>query len=351
MGKEDNRPFFSIIIACFNPKNYLGGLLGSIVRQYLQDEIEVILSDDCSTEDYSDIVEKYRPLLNIKEIKTDYNFAPGNTREKGLEIATGKWITFIDQDDILIDDVLTLVKNIIEKEKEEYYVITDFIEVEASSMRVIREYKRPSGWNHGKFYNLDNLWRNCDIHFKKDLFSHEDIYISSTINCCLRHLNIKPLFIDLTTYVWVLNPKSLTHIKYKKLGNDHTYFEALFKDYLESTAGVYIDRYENGFIDKDFAKQELIEVLGYTYFYIQSFIFHQPETYIRENLDICRELLVKIKELFNLNNEDIWNALAVKEGALFKAIEASASIGAGSYIPKQTLEGYLNYLHKDIKLR
>jgi len=50
---EASIPFFSIIIPCFNSAPYIAHLLQSIVDQHLpKHDLEVILSDDCSTEPY-----------------------------------------------------------------------------------------------------------------------------------------------------------------------------------------------------------------------------------------------------------------------------------------------------------
>ena len=100
----DHRPFFSIVVACYNPSVYLERLLKSIEKQDMNDNIEVILSDDHSTEDYQVFVEKFSDRLCIRQIQTDYNFGPGNTREKGCTIVTGEWLTFADQDDCFEPD-------------------------------------------------------------------------------------------------------------------------------------------------------------------------------------------------------------------------------------------------------
>jgi glycosyltransferase involved in cell wall biosynthesis len=63
------------------------------------DEIQVILSDDCSTESYQDIVNQYIDKLFITQTKTDYNCCPGNTRQKGADQALGEWLIFMDHDD------------------------------------------------------------------------------------------------------------------------------------------------------------------------------------------------------------------------------------------------------------
>ena len=133
----NNRPFFSIIIPCYNSRETIGNLLTSIKEQNMNDEIEIILSDDNSTDPYEDIVDKFKDSLNIKQIKTDYNFAPGNTREKGVSIATGEWLVFADHDDEFIPDTLPIIKKVIINSGEKYYAIANFYEVDAKSKEVV----------------------------------------------------------------------------------------------------------------------------------------------------------------------------------------------------------------------
>ena len=121
--KLEHRPFFSIIIPCYNSREYIGELLASIEAQDMPDDIEIILSDDNSPESYQDIVDPFRERLCIKQVKTDYNFAPGNTRERGVKEATGEWIAFADHDDLYIVDTFSQVKEAILKSGEKYYLI------------------------------------------------------------------------------------------------------------------------------------------------------------------------------------------------------------------------------------
>lgn len=348
----DHQPFFSIVVACYNSGKTIGNLLESIVNQDMCDDIEVILSDDNSTEDYQDIVNQYRNILSIRQVKTDYNFAPGNTREKGVSVAEGKWLTIADHDDEYIAGSLKEVKNIIESTNEEYYCITDFLEVDPDSKSVIREMKRTMGWNHGKFYNLENLWKKNNIHFKKDLLTHEDICISAQINCAMVANNTTPLFIDIFTYMWNSRPTTVSRVNYKADdGIDHPFLEVFFEDYVNSTAGVYLDKYKEGIIGEEFCIDNVTEVILYGYFYIQSFKFHFGEMYIKKNEDVIKELLIEAKALFGIDNEYIYNLMAQDDAFRFVTIFDSAKIGSGPFIPQETFSQWLDYLHRDIKPR
>ncbi len=343
----NHRPFFSIVIACYNAKKYLSTVLQSIVDQHMNDDIEVILSDDHSTEDYTEVVDLFKNTLCIKRVQTDYNFAPGNTRERGAQYATGEWLAFADQDDKYVADTLPYIKQEILKNNEKYYVVSSFLEVNINTDEVIRAFKFPLGWNHAKFYNLDNTWKAYDIHFKKDLRSHEDIYISSTMNSFMNFMNRQPLYLDIYTYIWYCNPESITHTVYDVKSGGHTFLEVFFNDYLRSTGYVYIEQYLKGKISKEYAIRQAINITAYAYFYNQGFLFHNPKNFLRENIEYARGYLVIIKRLYGLTNEDIWNGLAANDAEEFTSVENSAHVGAGPFIPLMTLMEFLNLLHKD----
>lgn len=339
------RPFFSIIVACYNSRNTLPALLDSIIHQDMNDQIEVILSDDCSTESYQDIVDNYKQILSIRQVQTDYNFAPGNTREKGVSVAEGEWICFADHDDEFISNSLSIIKNTLIEAKEDKFAIANFIEVNPITNEVIREMIGTRNWNHAKFYNLDNLWKAYDIHFKKDLLTHEDIYISSLINCIIPDDQI--LYIDQFCYVWNARPTSVS----RELYGDGTFLETFFDDYIESTGRVYLRLYNEGKTNAIYAIQQCIIVVLYTYFYIMGFIFHNPSGWKKENLQIAREFLVQVKQTFQINNQFIWNFSANDDAELFMKIKAAASIASGPYIEEYSFGQYLDLLHTDIKPR
>lgn len=90
----------SVIVPVYNTSKYLKKCLDSLVNQNLQD-IEIIVINDCSTDNSKEIIEEYKKYKNIMIINNDINKGIGYTRNKGLEIATGKYIAFIDSDDFV----------------------------------------------------------------------------------------------------------------------------------------------------------------------------------------------------------------------------------------------------------
>lgn len=340
------RPFFSIVVPCYNSRNTLDALLTSIEDQNMNDQIEVILSDDHSTESYQDIVDEWKDVLSIRQVQTDYNFAPGNTREKGVSVAEGEWIVFADHDDEFIPDTLPKIRDELIRTGEKYYAIANFYEKNAQTGTIIQEMKGFRNWNHAKFYNLDNFWKAYDIHFKKDLLTHEDIYISSLVNCAIKKANDDhPLFIDIFCYIWNNRPTTVSRTNYQ----NHTFLEVFFQDYITSTGYVYIDQFNNSDLDPQYAVESVIEVLLFCYFYTQSFKFHRPNDWIKENDEICRTYLKEIKKTFGIDNDFIWDFAASNDAAFYESTKKTARIAAGPYIEDKSFRDWLDYLHEDIK--
>jgi len=342
-----NRPFYSIIIPCYNSRKTLGNLLESIVLQDMNDEIEVILSDDHSTEFYQDIVDKYKDILSIRQIQTDYNFAPGNTREKGVSIAEGEWICFADHDDEFIPETLKQIKDKILETGEDQFVVADFYEVNPDTDEIIQEFRGTRNWMHAKFYHLDNFWKRYDIHFKKDLLTHEDICVSSQINCAAFMSGKEPSYFDIFVYKWMSRPTSISREKY----GDHCFLEVFFRDYIESTGYTYYKQYYKYGMNPDFTYASMVEVLLYCYFYLQGIKFHRPNDWIRDNEQYTREYLLTIKETFNVTNKQIIDFVSLNDADIFVKVRESANIGVGTFVETETFGQFLDKLHKDIPVR
>ena len=123
---------FSIVIPCYNCKNTISATLQSIVDQHLGNKIEVVLVDDCSTEDFSKEVSNFKDKLNICEYKTPRNLGVGGARQYGLDSATGDWVIFCDNDDTFVPNTFNRVRTIIRNNPSRNIIQTRFQEVEQS---------------------------------------------------------------------------------------------------------------------------------------------------------------------------------------------------------------------------
>lgn len=82
-------------------------------------DINVIILDDCSDDDYSDILANYSSILNIKYIKSDINQGAGITRNIGIDNSNSKYLLFCDSDDTFLNSI-AIEKMIKDIESDDY---------------------------------------------------------------------------------------------------------------------------------------------------------------------------------------------------------------------------------------
>lgn len=94
------KSLLSIIIPVFNAESYIERCIESILLQDYKD-IELILIDDCSTDETSNIIKNYLKIndFKIKYIKNQKNMGCSYSRNLGIKISSGSYIAFVDSDD------------------------------------------------------------------------------------------------------------------------------------------------------------------------------------------------------------------------------------------------------------
>ncbi len=94
------QPLVSVIIPNYNHAPYLKKRIDTILAQTWA-HLEVIILDDCSTDNSKEIIESYRYHTRVSRVI--YNSANGGTPfkqwKKGIEVATGEWINIAESDD------------------------------------------------------------------------------------------------------------------------------------------------------------------------------------------------------------------------------------------------------------
>lgn len=113
----------------YNTEKYITQCLESVAAQTFKD-YEVIVIDDCSTDNSVKAVEaltdKFEGRLQLVKLKKN-NGSPGIPRNKGLKLAKGKYIVFLDSDDLLMDTALEELYTIIEKTQADVLHASQFI--------------------------------------------------------------------------------------------------------------------------------------------------------------------------------------------------------------------------------
>ena len=96
-------PKISVIVPVFNVENYLAHCLDSIINQTFQD-IEIIVINDGSTDRSLEIINTYEKLDKRVKAFSHVNRGLGPTRNRGIEIAKGEYLIFIDSDDFIFSN-------------------------------------------------------------------------------------------------------------------------------------------------------------------------------------------------------------------------------------------------------
>jgi len=100
---SSGNPAVSFVIPTYNRAEFVGSAIGSVLHQDT-DNWELIVVDDGST-DHTESVVKSFVDHRIKYIKTENN-ERGVARNKGVELALGKFVSFIDSDDFITPDTV-----------------------------------------------------------------------------------------------------------------------------------------------------------------------------------------------------------------------------------------------------
>ena len=191
-----------IIIPVYNARKTLELTLMSIKLQTIIDKINIYLIDDDSSEDYKDILNKYKDM-NIIYIKLDKNNGPAVARQKGIEMSSSKYIMFIDADDLLYD--ADSIKKLFNKIEEDYDYVVGITIDEKQNTQIMNESDL-----HGKIYKREFLLKN-NIKFNNTRV-HEDNYFNNLVLLC----EPKQKEILEKIYIYVDNKDSITNINKEK---------------------------------------------------------------------------------------------------------------------------------------
>ena len=114
----------SIIMPSYNTAKYISETIESVLAQTYPNW-ELLIVDDCSTDDTDAVVRHYLADERIHYIKNDTNSGAAVSRNRALREAKGKWIAFLDSDDLWFPEKLQ--KQIAFMEENDYaFSYTDY---------------------------------------------------------------------------------------------------------------------------------------------------------------------------------------------------------------------------------
>lgn len=104
---ESKNNLVSIIMPAHNSAKFIAATIESVIKQTYQNW-ELIIVDDCSRDETMSIVKKYEQDLRIKYLKLERNSGAAIARNKALEISTGRFIAYLDADDLWKEEKLKI---------------------------------------------------------------------------------------------------------------------------------------------------------------------------------------------------------------------------------------------------
>lgn len=121
----------SIVMPSYNTAKYIAETVQSVLAQTYQNW-ELIIVDDCSTDDTNEVVKPFLRDSRIRYLKNEKNSGAAVSRNRALREAKGKWIAFLDSDDLWMPEKLE--KQIaFMKENGYHFSYTDYMEIDEAS--------------------------------------------------------------------------------------------------------------------------------------------------------------------------------------------------------------------------
>ena len=210
---SDTKPVLSIVIPIYNAEEYLEECLESVINQEVPfDEYEIICIDDGSTDNSNSILEKYNKIIDNLTVFYQNNNGVSSARNKGIKLAKGDYIWFVDADDFISKNAIELLLPIIKEDLFDrvvfsyyttFFTYKDYV---GNSMVVNQLNARTTdGSVCTSVYKKQFLIYNC-IMFREGIDAGED----NLFNYELNKMNGKQKTIDDALYFYRVNEYSVT---------------------------------------------------------------------------------------------------------------------------------------------
>ncbi len=241
-------PKVSVVVPVYNEEKYLNSCLESLINQSLTD-IEIIIVDDGSTDKSREIEKEYAEADGRISVLKQMNQYAGAARNRGMDVAQGKYIIFLDADDWYSEYFLEKMYTVAEKWQSEIALCNFFMYDDSQDKQKIPDiaYKESflpeqstfcgqdlkyngifqfaKGWAWDKLFNLDFLRRN-GLRFQKIRSSNDGYF---TFMALAIANNITYLKDRLVTYR-VGNQYSISNARDKSWENGFVMIESIHDD-------------------------------------------------------------------------------------------------------------------------
>lgn len=248
----------SVIIPIYNGERWLRECLDSVFNQTFKGEIEVICSVDPSTDKTKEIISEYQKIhSNLIMIDGPGKGAASN-RMNGINVSRGKYLCFLDADDLYLKDTLETLYNEIEKG---YDIVNGSFYNQRGDKRsknFFTKNRKMNSLQAVKAMLLDSYWRsfNQSKIFKRELFFKDIVYpkyhgviFEDTVMVFSMLMNVnKVKNISKPVYIYRDNENSLTKSVNKDRFASHLYCYAMMRYLCDKKGKEYVKAFRNYYL-------------------------------------------------------------------------------------------------------
>src|SRR3989338_6857241 len=234
----NNLPLVSVILPTYNCAAFLPHSIGSILAQ-TYNSYEIIVVDDGSTDNTKEVL--YPFMQRIKYILLEQNKGLPTARNIGILSAHGKYIAFIDADDLWLPEKLQTDIEYFETHPEVSMVYSKHLNIDQNG-RMLDEASQkrlPSGNVFAQLFSEQNFINTSSVIVQKEVFKTTGLFDEQLFNCQDWDMWLRITFyfkvggINTPLLKYRHNPHSLSKnrnnvLKYQKIVIDKTYNS--FKD-------------------------------------------------------------------------------------------------------------------------
>ena len=171
-NKKEDEELISIIIPVYNVEKYIEKCISSVIKQTYKN-IEIILIDDGSTDNCGKLCDEYAKKDNRIKVFHQKNRGVSSARNKGIVECNGKYIGFVDGDDIIDEDM--------------YKKLYESITKNESDLAICNYYPNKN------FYGLNEI---IDMEMALDFILDKDKYRGFVVNKLYKKYILKDQLFD-----------------------------------------------------------------------------------------------------------------------------------------------------------
>ncbi len=204
MKDKIKHPIISIQMCTYNRAHFIEQAIQSVLAQSFTNW-ELLILDDCSTDNTRTIVSKYLNDPRIKYVHNSHNLGINKNRNKALSLSHGRYIAVLDSDDYWTDENKLLDQiEFLSKHREYVLVGTNMIIVDENNKKIKKVRYPSSNFALKRLLLLKNLFCHSSVMYRRDEITNlggysEELPIWEDYDLWLR-IGLKYKFANLKTY-------------------------------------------------------------------------------------------------------------------------------------------------------